>query len=167
MFDGRRNDPNRMNRRDFNLLSLAAMGGLAAGSSLDPRRLAASDSKTGTTVAKKERHICRGLNSCKGNGADVDLNGDGKIDKNACAGQGACATVKHSSCAGQNECKGLGGCGETAGSNACKGMGSCHVPMHAGPWKQARRFEAKMKKARKKFGNPPPIGKTPQGKANE
>ena len=165
MIDSRGNSQDRFNRRDFNRLGLAAIGGLAAGSALNPRSLAAHDAKKGEKAAKKELHVCRGLNSCKGNGVSADLNGDGKPDTNACAGQGACATVKHSSCSGQNECKGLGGCGETAGSNACKGQGSCHIPLHEGPWKQARaRFEAKMKKANKKFGNPPPIEKTPQGK---
>ena len=69
MFNGRRDDQNRLNRRDFNLLSLAAMGGLAAEVPSIPedswQRTQASDK-----VAKKELHICRGLNSCKGNGAE-------------------------------------------------------------------------------------------------
>lgn len=168
MSDARHDDHNRLNRREFHMLSLATMGGLAAGSSLSPTTLFAYDAKKGDKAPKKELHVCRGLNSCKGNGVAADLNGDGKPDTNACAGQGACATVKHTSCAGLNECKGLGGCGATAGNNACKGQGSCHIPLHEGPWKQARaRFEAKMKKEKKKFGNPPPIAKTPQGKAND
>ncbi len=167
MSDSQHDRPDVINRRDFNLFSLAAMGGIAAGSSMIPGRLQAKDPDKGAKDAKQELHVCRGLNSCKGKGAAVDLNGDGKPDANACAGQGACATVKHTSCAGQNECKGLGGCGATAASNACKGQGSCNIPLHEEGWKAARaRFEARMTKAKKKFGNPPPIAKTPQAKAN-
>jgi hypothetical protein len=157
---------NKIGRREFNRLSLAAMGGLATGASMIPGSLPADEEKKTGEAPKKELHVCRGLNSCKAKGAAVDLDGDGKPDINACAGRGACATVKHTSCAGQNQCKGLGGCGENVANNACKGQGSCHIPLHEGPWKAARaRFEAKMKKEKKKFGNPPPIEKTPQGKS--
>ena len=165
MNDDRFKPKDRLNRRDFNLLSFAALGGVAAGSSLTAASLAAQDTKKGDKAGKQELHVCRGLNTCKGNGATVDVNGDGKPDTNACAGQGACATVKHTSCAGQNECKGLGGCGATAGNNSCKGRGACNIPLHQEAWKAARaRFEARMKKENRKFGNPPPIDKTPQSK---
>ncbi|MEQ8667869.1 MAG: hypothetical protein RIC12_01770 [Pirellulales bacterium] len=151
-----------IDRRDFNRLTAAAMGGLLAGVSQVPETAWAEDEKK---EKEKEKHVCRGLNSCKGQGADVDLDGDGKVDPNACAGQGACATAKHITCGGQNECKGQGGCGATPGENDCKGEGHCHVPLMDNAWKKARaRFEARMEKAEKKFGDPPPKKKTPQGK---
>jgi len=58
-------------------------------------------------AADVELHACRGLNDCKGQGADK---------QNACAGQGSCASVKHG-CSGQNDCKHQGGCGEAPGMN--------------------------------------------------
>jgi hypothetical protein len=150
------------NRRDFNRLTVAAVGGLMAG--LGQGALAAADDKE-TKQEKKEIHVCRGLNSCKGQGTSADLDGDGKADMNACAGQGACATAKHITCGGENACKGQGGCGSAPGENSCKGQGHCHVPLVDGAWKKARaRFEARMKAAKKEFGNPPPKDKTPQGK---
>ncbi len=39
--------------------------------------------KSAATSAEKEKHACKGMNSCKGNG------GDGKND---CKGKGSCAT---------------------------------------------------------------------------
>lgn len=150
------------NRRDFNRLTAAAVGGLLAG--LGQAAQAAADEKD-TKKDKQEIHVCRGLNSCKGQGASVDIDGDGKADVNACAGQGACATAKHITCGGENACKGQGGCGSAPGENSCKGQGHCHVPLVDGAWKKARaRFETRMKKAEKEFGNPPAKDKTPQGK---
>ncbi len=83
-----------------NSLALAAaFAGLAGGtaaraaqvpSSVDAHSSAvagwmASDFQTKTAI---EKHACKGLNSCKGNGG-----GDEKqFGKNACKGQGACAT---------------------------------------------------------------------------
>jgi hypothetical protein len=94
-----------------------------------------------------EKHACRGLNMCKGQGAGGD---------NACAGQGECATIEHHTCAGQNACKGQGGCGETAGNNDCSGKGNCAVPMHAGAWDKAREtFEGLMKAQGKEVGAAP------------
>lgn len=150
------------NRRDFNRLTLAAVGGLLAGAAQTARSAPADSGKAG---AKKELHVCRGLNACKGQGTAVDLDGDGKPDPNACAGQGACATAKHITCGGENECKGQGGCGATPGENDCKGQGHCHVPLMDSAWKKARaRFEARLKKDKKEFGTPPAKEKTPQGK---
>ncbi len=94
-----------------------------------------------------EPHICRGMNTCKGQGAGGD---------NECAGLGGCATAEKHSCTGHNECKGRGGCGEHAGENACKGKGECGVPLKAKTWTTARKnFEAAMTKAGKKFGDAP------------
>lgn len=94
-----------------------------------------------------EKHVCRGLNQCKGAG------GGGE---NACAGTGACATITTHKCAGNNECKGQGGCGARPGENACKGMGSCAVPLKEHAWSKTRaNFEAAMKAAGKEAGPAP------------
>ena len=158
---------NDYSRRDFNRLAIAAVGGMMAGLGGATQTVHADDKdKDGKDKKeKKEVHVCRGLNSCKGQGADIDLDGDGKADVNACAGQGACATAKHITCGGQNDCKGQGGCGETPGENDCKEQGHCHVPLMDSAWKKARsRFEARMKKKEKEFGEAPAKEKTPQGK---
>jgi hypothetical protein len=132
-----------VSRRDFNKLSAAAFGGMMAGTALGASRVLAADEEE----AKKEIHVCRGLNSCKGQGAD---------GKNACAGQGNCATAKAHTCGGSNECKGQGGCGGKWGENACKGQGKCAVPLKDHAWKGARaKFEERMKKAGKEFGAAP------------
>lgn len=145
-----------LNRRDFNRLSMAALGGVVAGATVgcggsEPAAPpAANQPQSGTPpvqTAAAEIHACRGMNSCKGLGAGKD---------NACAGQGTCATTTHHDCATKNDCKGLGGCGGTAGKNDCKMMGGCHVPMHAGAWEDARKvFEEKMTAAGKKFKDAP------------
>jgi hypothetical protein len=147
----------KLTRRDFNALTAAAVGGLVAGtvagcttSHTDQAPPAGGTGNSSTTrpVAAGEKHVCRGLNACKGQGAG---------GTNACAGQGACATASHHACGGLNDCKGQGGCGETAGENACKGMGGCHVPLGADKWDKVReKFEAKMQAAGKQVGPPPP-----------
>jgi hypothetical protein len=118
----------RLDRRDFNKLTAAALGGLASGTLLGCN----SGAKTGgeATVVKVEVHLCRGLNECKGQGKD---------GKNECRGQGTCATAKEHSCGGQNECKGLGGCGENVGVNECKTKGGCHVPLMDSAWETLRK----------------------------
>lgn len=127
-----------VSRRDFGKLTLAAFGGVLAGSVLGSKLLAADDK-----AAAKEAHACCGLNACKGHGAD---------GKNECAGTGNCSTTEAHSCQGKNACKNQGG----AGMNDCKGTGSCAVPIKGDSWKQARaNFEASMKKAGKKFGPAP------------
>jgi hypothetical protein len=94
-----------------------------------------------------EKHVCRGLNKCKGAG------GGGE---NACAGTGACATLAAHECGKQNDCKGQGGCGEKPGENACKGMGGCAVPLKEHAWGKARaNFEAAMTAAGKEAGPAP------------
>lgn len=130
-----------INRRDFSALSLAAMGGLLSG-------VLSGCGGPGTgTAAAGEKHLCRGLNECKGQGSG---------GKNECAGQGECATASHHSCGGKNECKGLGGCGEDAGANACKGKGGCHVPLMDDAWTTVRkRLEDKLAKSGKKAGQAP------------
>lgn len=125
-------------RRDFGKLSLAAFGGLVAGSVLSSKRLFAE-----TKDQPKDAHACCGLNSCSSQGAKGD---------NKCAGTGTCATAKAHGCSGNNDCKNQGGTGE----NDCKGKGSCAVPIKGDSWKDARaKFEARMKKAGKDFGKAP------------
>jgi hypothetical protein len=138
----------QLNRRDFGKLTLAAFGGVLAGT-LAGERLLADDKKKAApapaagTLSLKDPHICCGLNTCKGHG---------KGAKNACAGQGSCATVEAHGCAGSNACAGQG----ESGTNACKGQGSCGVPVAGDNWKAARgHFEVAMTKAGKKFGAAP------------
>lgn len=172
-----------LSRRDFNRLSMAAFGGVVAGTfagcanedggSAPPAAdsgaapaepPATEDSGPAATEGEEpaageetasllmgEKNVCRGLNICKGHGAD------GKT--NSCAGTGACATIAAHVCAGQNECKGQGGCGAKPGENACKGMGACAVPLKDHAWGKARaNFEAAMKAAGKEFGDAPAAG---------
>lgn len=146
---------NRLTRRDFGKLSVAAFGGVVAGAGLtgcgggdkdgvkDAKKDAGKDGKQ----ASADKNVCRGLNACKNHGA-----GGG----NACAGQGKCATVAHHDCGTKNACKGQGGCGENPGANDCKGNGKCAVPLTGDMWKKARtQFESKMKAAGKEVGAAP------------
>jgi hypothetical protein len=133
----------RLSRRDFGKLTVAAFGGVLLGSTLGGR---AADPEEKAAPATEDKHVCRGLNTCKGKG---------KGGKNSCAGQGNCATVDAHSCKGENACKGQGGDGH-AGENSCKGKGSCEVPLKEKNWKKARKaFEAKMKEAGKTVGEAP------------
>jgi hypothetical protein len=134
-----------VSRRDFGKLTLAAFGGVMAGSLLGGRALFAEETAAaaGAAGGAGERHLCCGLNACKGQGAG---------GKNDCAGQGSCATVESHSCGGMNDCKALGG-GDNPGVNDCKGKGGCGVPLSGDGWKKGRAsFEAAMNKAGKKFG---------------
>lgn len=67
-------------------LATAALAGLLTTSFMTATVAHAQDAskveKT-STDAVKEKHACKGQNSCKGNGAD---------GKNACKGQGSCRT---------------------------------------------------------------------------
>lgn len=151
------------NRRDFHRLSAAALSGLVAGaatgcpssSDTDTGNGAGTDAGGGEGTEVAEKHVCRGLNTCKGRGV---------FERSSCAGQGYCATVEHHSCHAANACKGLGGCGESVMQNECKGQGECAVPLMDETWKLARsRFEEKMNAQNKQFGDPPPKEETPQG----
>lgn len=118
-----------MDRRDFNKMVVAAMGGIMAGAAIGG--CSTGDKKEASTQ-EMEKHACKGRNSCKGNGGCKTATNECK-GKNACKGQGGCATVAHHDCAGKNACKGLGGCGSgdggCAGHNSCKGHGGCAVPI--------------------------------------
>lgn len=157
-----------MDRREFHMLTLAALTGAIAGVSVGcndagkspVKPTGAVETPTAATAGTftlsaeaealimDEPHTCRGLNSCKGLGRDKE---------NACAGQGTCASIADATCGGHNDCKGQGGCGENPGMNSCKGQGGCHVPLMAGAWQTARTaFETAMKKNEKTFGDAPP-----------
>ena len=143
-----------LNRRDFQRLTAAAVGGLLAGAAIGGSASGADDKKDKVPRKDKKKnpilgepHVCRGINMCKGLGTDK---------KNACAGQGTCATAKAHLCHFKNECRGQGGCGAKPGENECKQKGECGVPLSSGAWKKARaRFEALMKKEGKKVGPAP------------
>ena len=135
-----------LSRRDFGRLTMAAFGGVLLGTSL-ASRAAEGDDKHDPALLLQDKHVCRGLNTCKGKGKPTD---------NSCAGMGNCATAEAHSCKGDNACKGQGGCGEYPGQNSCKGQGGCDVPLKEKTWKTARKaFEAQMKKAGKTFGDAP------------
>jgi len=159
-----------LSRRDFTRLSMAALGGVAAGSLLgcgdggtpttDPGTPpantetppAAGGAEAGAegdvTLLMEEPNVCRGLNMCMNKGASKE---------NACAGQGTCASVEAHACAGANKCKGQGGCAADAGRNACEGKGSCEVPLMDKAWTSTREaFEKAMKAAEKEVGPAPP-----------
>ena len=154
-----------LNRRDFHRLTMAAFGGVVAGTvagcgddkpaapATKPAAGTAPDANAkpkGTEVAdvSGEPHACRGLNSCKNQGAS---------GKNDCAGQGECATKSwEHSCHGDNACKGQGGCGDNPTQNECKGKGACHVPLMDSVWDKARKhFEDTMKDKGKEVGAAP------------
>lgn len=138
--------PTQINRREFERLTAAALGGMLLGAGA-ARAAEDDEDDDGKSLLLKEPHVCRGLNTCKGKGADK---------KNACAGQGACATAKKHDCSGQNACKGQGGCGQHVGENSCEGKGGCSVPLMDKAWKKTRkRFEDLMKKEGKKVGPAP------------
>jgi hypothetical protein len=160
------------NRRDFHRPTAAAVGGILAGSTLgcgkdekpkatkapggantkhgvdDKESPAKGEAQAAVNDWLGDTHVCRGLNACKGKGAD---------GKNDCAGKGTCFTpsIAHG-CGGQNNCKFQGGCGTTAGQNECKQKGGCHLPLMEDAWKGARAaFDSAMKKAGKTAGDAP------------
>ena len=65
-------------------LATAALAGLLTLSVAGASVAHASDTeKSASAETKAEKHACKGLNSCKGQGAD---------GKNECKGKGSCAT---------------------------------------------------------------------------
>ena len=116
-----------LNRREFQRLAGAALGGLVLGAGALNSNLFAKDEEKNPLLG--DAHVCRGINTCKGKGADK---------KNSCAGTGSCATAEKHGCHKDNACKGQGGCGAHPGENACKAMGECAVPLTDASWKKAR-----------------------------
>lgn len=149
-----------VNRRDFNRLTAAAFSGVVAGTmtGCGGTEDKPGDSPTGnstgtdtptTAAADPGKHVCRGLNDCKGLGQGGD---------NDCAGKGSCFTAPKHACGGQNECKGQGGCGDRPGANDCKEQGGCAVPLSGQMWDKARAlFEERMKAEGKDVGDPPAL----------
>ena len=143
-----------VNRRQFNKLTMAAFGGLMAGTLTGCPKPEegggedAGDEDGGDEAAAAEKkHVCRGLNACDGKGAGGD---------NSCAGKGNCASAEPHTCKGENKCSGQGGCGENPGANTCSGKGACAVPLKEEAWKKARAaFEEKMKADGKTVGEAP------------
>jgi len=111
-----------MNSKKSLLFSAALSGILVSGTGCpnDPTKTPEKADVTGAQA----KHACKGLNGCKGGGAD---------GKNECAQKGSCASAdwKHD-CKTKNACKGQGGCksdgNACTGKNACKGKGGCAVP---------------------------------------
>ena len=129
-----------INRRDFNKLMLAVVAGIFAGCERETTATSEgetqiAEAETEAEVAPIEKHACKGLNDCKGQGG-CSTGDAGCAGKNSCKGQGGCATADKHACKGQNECKGQGGCktGDNgcAGKNSCKGNGGCAVPVEQG-----------------------------------
>lgn len=123
-----------LNRREFHTLAAAAVGGAITGSLAGCGKTKKTDGETKSPDGKvaanpKELHLCKGLNTCEGKGAD---------GKNSCKGRGSCATYKHHACAGDNDCKGQGGCQGKVGTNECKKKGGCNVPLNDDAWKEAK-----------------------------
>ena len=136
-------DRSDLSRREFQRLTGAALGGMLLGAGALKSSVLAADQNP----LLGDNHVCRGLNTCKGKGADK---------KNSCAGTGSCAVAEKHTCKGENACKGQGGCGNNPGENACKGQGACAVPLSDAAWKKARaKFEQLMKTAGKQYGPAP------------
>ncbi len=134
-----------VNRRDFTKLTVAAMGGMVAGSLVGCGNGKSESEQPGgphpALAAFGDVHVCKGLNSCEGKG---------KGGKNKCAGQSECATTPNAphACGGKNACKNQGGCGDTVASNPTKDKTGCAVPLSKDSWENAyKKFEAAMKEA--------------------
>ena len=118
-----------MRRREFSGVLGAAVAGILAG----PKWAVSEASPQPSTPPA--RHVCKGLNSCKGQGVcKHGCSGHGCKGHNDCKGKGGCAAqAAQHACAGKNHCKGIGGCASgdngCAGKNSCKGRGGCEVPL--------------------------------------
>jgi len=110
-----------MTRRKFGRRLSAAVAGISAAAAVTS--VMAAD--------KPSKHVCKGLNECKGQGGGAK----GVAGKNSCKGHGECATVAKHDCKGMNDCKSQGGCSSgdnsCAGKNSCKAKGGCQVPLKA------------------------------------
>ena len=124
----------KTNRRNFNKIILASIGGLLAGVQLASSYGYSRDGRApaGVADAGGDKHVCKGMNACKGQGG-CKTGDAGCAGKNSCKGHGGCATSAKHECSGKNACKGQGGCKSgdhgCAGKNSCKGKGGCGVPV--------------------------------------
>lgn len=117
-----------MKRRQVTSLVVAAVAGMVTA--------AEARGNAGTPESPKvAKHVCRGLNECKGEGVcKHGCSKHGCQGKNECKGQGGCAAeAAQHKCAGKNDCRNIGGCAAgdkgCAGKNTCKGRGGCEVPL--------------------------------------
>lgn len=166
-----------LSRRDFTKLTMAAFGGVLAGTTIGcgggddagtdgaPAGGAAPAGSEPTTGSTMREMPGDGETTTEPAGDEVTavenplasephvcrgLNtcmNKGKSGENACAGQGTCATAEAHTCHTANACKGQGGCGEHPGENACKGKGECAVPLGEDAWTKARASFEKVMKA--------------------
>jgi hypothetical protein len=117
-----------MKRRTAASMLAAAVAGLCAGSGH-------GDEKASPDPARPPKHVCQGLNKCKGQGqCKHGCSGHGCAGKNDCRGHGGCAAQSaYHACAAKNDCKAIGGCSSgdkgCAGKNSCKRRGGCEVPL--------------------------------------
>jgi hypothetical protein len=85
-----------MTIRKNSLLLTAAFAGLVGGTLVRAAQAAPAGSDSAVQAGQQaddkkkdiEKHACKGLNSCKGNGGGSKK----EFGKNSCKGQGACAT---------------------------------------------------------------------------
>lgn len=89
-----------MNRSMRALLVGAALSGFAAGAnsvaaqtSGNTQKPAKSDSGKRAHKNAIEKHLCKGLNSCRGKGG-CQTGDNGCKGKNSCKGKGGCATLR-------------------------------------------------------------------------
>ena len=78
-----------MNRTARTLILSAAMTGLVAGTALSITGCSSNNAGTSSSDSSMNKHDCKGMNSCKG--------------------QGGCS-AGDMGCKGKNSCKGKGGC---------------------------------------------------------
>jgi hypothetical protein len=172
-----------LNRRDFSKLTIAAFGGVIAGTAIGCGNGDGDDNGGGDTSDGGTDGIDVGSGSTDDTGSTDDGGGDpvaatddslllsephvcrgmnacmnkGQSKENACAGKGTCHTLAEGhSCHGENACKGQGGCEETAGRNACDKKGNCNVPLNPDAWKTARAaLKAALEEQGKTLGDAP------------
>lgn len=122
-------------RRDFNKMLLAAVGGVITGATVGcgGGEKKGDGKNGGGKDVKSDAHICKGQNGCekKGNCKSGDKGCKGL---NTCKKNGGCASKEWAhECAGKNKCAGQGGCkgGDKgcAGKNTCSTKGGCQVPV--------------------------------------
>ena len=142
-------DGSQMNRRDFQRLTAAALGGVIGGSMHAPPRRCGR--RHGEVAAGRTPRLSRAEHLQGEKRLRRDQRQERHVPAKAAAPRPRSTTAK-----ARIPAKGQGGCGEHPGENTCKAKGSCEVPLKDKAWDKARaNFEAAMKKAGKKFGPAP------------
>jgi len=126
-------DPQELNRRDFHRLTMAAVGGVLAGTvagcggedkpapppKAHPQRPPTPNRPSRLNRRARKSPRSRGIRTRAADSTPARIKGP--LARTTVPGNGVCATKAwHHSCGGQNDCKGQGGCGETATMNDCK-----------------------------------------------